>query len=125
MIEIKVNDEIRDVTADVGKGLSIGQWLWIISGLFFGTFVGFTIYRLTDLPLAIISYILILFVVPFGAMAFYKWHEMSPLAAISLAIKRLSEPKIKLYECENEEYIAYLQSLTQKERKEKKGKENE
>ena len=44
MIEIKVNDEIRDVTADVGKGLSISQWLWIISGVLVGILVGLSIY---------------------------------------------------------------------------------
>ena len=68
---------------------------------------------------------MILFVVPFGAMAFYRWHEMTPFNVAVTAIKRFREPKVKLYEHENEEYIAYHDSLKQKKEKKRKEKKNE
>ena len=120
MLEIKVNDEIRDVQTDLGKGLSLIQWVYVILGVVLGTAVGFGLYYTTALPLTAVAYILVLFVVPFGLMAFLTWHELTPVAVVKLAVTRFFDPRVKTYMHENEEYIEYLSRETTKPNKKKR-----
>ena len=122
MLEIKVNDEIRDVQTDLGKGLSLLQWIYVILGVTIGSAAGFGLYYTTALPLTAVAYILVLFVVPFGLMAFLTWHELTPVAVVKLAVTRFFDPRVKTYMHENEEYIEYLSRTTTKSSKKKKGK---
>ena len=51
MIEIKVNDEVRDVEAQVWLGLTVRQVVLLATGLFIGVFVGLFLYRKTPIDL--------------------------------------------------------------------------
>lgn len=120
MIEIKVNDEIRDVTSDIFLGLNIWEVLWCIIGLVVGSSIGILVYFSTSIPISVISYIVILTAAPFAVMAFFKWHGMNVAEILSLFLNHLRSRNIKHYEENNIEYITYISH--KKKRKKGKGK---
>ena len=124
MIEIKVNDEVRDVEAQVWLGLTVRQVVLLATGLFIGVFVGLFLYRKTPIDLFFIGYASIITVTPFVLMAFIKWHELTPFAVVKLWLTKLIEPTHKEFYEPNEEYIA-LTSKQDKPKKIRKRKTNE
>lgn len=106
MIEIKVNDEVRDVKAELAMGLTGLQIFWIFCGIVAGAITGFAFYRATPLPLAFCAYISMLPAAPFAVLAFKEWHEMNAAEAAKLFITRvLFDPKVKTYAGDNEIYL--------------------
>ncbi|MGC2874001.1 PrgI family protein [Ihubacter sp. mB4P-1] len=127
MIEIKVNDEIRDVRAEFLAGLTIHQMIWCGVGLLLCGGGGLLLYFYTPLPLVLITYLVVFIMLPFGAMAFITWHEMDMLAVAKLYITRnLLDPVLKTYGSSNQAYLEYQTLLQAREKAEKKqGKRKE
>ena len=76
MIEIKVNDEIRDVRAEFLIGLTLHQMIWCGLGLVLCGGLGLALYFLTPLPLVLVTYLVVFLMIPFGAHGFFKMEEM-------------------------------------------------
>lgn len=120
MIEIKVNDEIRDVRAEFLIGLTIRQMMWCGLGLALCGGLGIALYFFTPLPLVLITYLVFFLMLPFGAMAFLSWHEMDMLTAAKLYITRnLLDPLMKTYGSPNQAYLEYQELIREKEKKNK------
>jgi len=123
MIEIKVNDEVRDVQTDFFMGLSLSQLLYCILGLIFSCALGFLLYLKLHVPLFLITYLVIPVVLPFAAMAFFSWHEMSAADCIRLYITRhFIDPVIKTYGSTNQVLQSYLRKEKSRQKKERKRK---
>lgn len=126
MIEIKVNDEVRDVKAEVFMGLTFSQIIWIVLGVLAGFITGWAVYKFTPLPLAVAAYIAMVPAMPFAIVAFKTWHEMTMVETFKLFVTRyIMEPKTKTIGGENEEYCEHIkiqEEIRKKERKEKKRK---
>ena len=76
MIEIKVNDEIRDVRAEFLIGLTLHQMIWCGLGLVLCGGLGLALYFLTPLPLVLVTYLVVFFFLTFCCKAFIKLQEM-------------------------------------------------
>lgn len=121
MIEIKVNDEIRDVRAEFLVGLTLHQMVWCGIGLALCGGIGFALYFLTPLPLVVVTYLVVFLMLPFGAMAFFTWHEMDMLAAAKLYITRnLRDPALKTYGSVNLAYAEHQEIVREREKQRKK-----
>lgn len=121
MIEIKVNDEIRDVRAEFLVGLTLHQMVWCGLGLALCGGLGLAIYFFTPLPLVLITYLVVFLMLPFGAMAFITWHEMDMLTAAKLYITRnLRDPVLKTYGSVNQAYAAHQEIVREREKQRKK-----
>lgn len=108
MIEIKVNDEIRDVRAEFLIGLTIHQLVWCGLGLALCGGVGLLLYFCTPLPLVMVTYLVVFLMLPFGAMAFFTWHELDMLSLAKLYVTRmLRDPQLKTYGSPNQAYTDY------------------
>lgn len=128
MIEIKVNDEIRDVRAEFLLGLTIHQLIWCGLGLVFCGGLGLVLYFCTPAPLVLVTYLVVFLMLPFGAMAFFTWHEMDMLTAAKLYVTRmLQDPQLKTYGSTNQAYADYQMlvrnrdKLLKKQQRKKKG----
>lgn len=121
MIEIKVNDEIRDVRAEFLIGLTLHQMIWCGLGIALCGGLGIVLYFYTPLPLVLVTYLVMFLMLPFGAMAFFSWHELDMLTTAKLYITRnLIDPIMKTYGSPNQAYIEYQQIVQKKEKKDKK-----
>lgn len=117
MIEIKVNDEIRDVRAEFLIGLTIHQMLWCGLGLALCGGLGLVLYFYTPLPLVLVTYLVVFLMLPFGAMAFFTWHEMDMLTAAKLYITRnLCDPILKTYGSANRAYAEHQEIVREREK---------
>ena len=76
MIEIKVNDEIRDVRAEFLIGLTLHQMIWCGLGLVLCGGLGLALYFLTPLPLVLVTYLVVFFFFTFWAKGFLKMQVM-------------------------------------------------
>ena len=123
LIEIKVNDEIRDVRAEFLMGLNLHQIIWCSIGLVLTGTGGILIYLFTPLPLVVITYLCVFLMLPFGAMAFLTWHEMDGLEAAKLyVVRNLIDPVIKTYGSSNQAFLEYQERIRQQEKEGKKQK---
>ena len=121
MIEIKVNDEIRDVRAEFLIGLTLHQMIWCGLGLVLCGGLGLALYFLTPLPLVLVTYLVVFLMIPFGAMAFITWHEMDMLTMAKLYITRnLRYPQLKTNGSANAVYAAHQAIIREREKMEKR-----
>lgn len=121
MIEIKVNDEIRDVRAEFLIGLTLHQMIWCGLGIALCGGLGIVLYFYTPLPLVLVTYLVMFLMLPFGAMAFFSWHDLDMFTAAKLYLTRnLCDPLVKTYGSPNQAYIEYQQIVQKKEKKDKK-----
>lgn len=121
MIEIKVNDEIRDVQSEFLIGLNLRQIIWCVIGLAVTGVTGVLLYLFTPLPLVIITYLCVILILPFGCAAFLTWHEMDGIATIRLYLTRnLIDPVIKTYGSSNQIFMEYLERIRQQMKEEKR-----
>lgn len=106
MIEIKVNDEVRDVKAELAMGLTGLQMFFVFCGIASGFTLGFSLYMLTPLSLTVCAYAAIVPAIPFALLAFKEWHEMNAAQVARIFVTRIFiDPKIKTYEGENAVYM--------------------
>lgn len=117
MIEIKVNDEVRDVEAQVWLGLSMRQIILLAVGLAFGIGVGYFLYFYTPIAIFLIGYSCIFTVTPFVLLAFVRWHELSPISALKIFLKKFMEPKHKEFYEPNTEYLLMQEKKNDKPKK--------
>lgn len=115
MIEIKVNDEIRDVSAEFVLGLNLREFIWTSIGVLMGTITGILLYLKFHMPIAILVYISVIPVVPFAFIAFFSYHGLTFIELMKILISILLTKKEKVYSCMNLEYMSY-------EENKKKGK---
>lgn len=97
MIEIKVNKEIRDVKEDFLISLSLNQLVWCFLGLSLSVAIGAVLYINTKIPIQFLSWIALFFTLPFGVMAFFKWHELPAGTAIKIIVNNILSSPIKHY----------------------------
>lgn len=110
MIEIKVNDEIRDVSAEFFLGLNLREFIWTSIGVLIGTITGICLYLKLHMPIAILVYISVIPVVPFAFIAFFSYHGLTFIELMKILISILLTKKEKVYSCMNLEYMSYKEN---------------
>lgn len=117
MIEIKVNDEIRDVSAEFFMGLNIRQTLWSGLGVLIGAITGMFCYFKLNMPITMLVYVSTIPVVPFAFIAFYNYHGLTFLEVIKILISIVRTKSIKKYDCANLEYMKFKEKKKKGDRK--------
>lgn len=121
MIEIKVNDEIRDVKEDFLVGLTLNQIGWCAIGLVVSAAGGFAVYMTTGIPIVIITWIAMILMAPFAFLAFFTWHELPAGEIAKLFIyQRVISPALKTYGSPNACLMEYRERERLREKEQKK-----
>lgn len=107
MIEIKVNDEIRDVSAEFFMGLNVREFLWSAVGVIVGTITGVFCYFKLGMPITMLVYISTLPVIPFAFIAFFRYHGLTFLEVITILFSIMKTKNVKTYSCESPEYMKF------------------
>lgn len=110
MIEIKVNDEIRDVSAEFVLGLNLREFIWTSIGVLMGTITGILLYLKLHMPITMLVYISVIPVVPFAFIAFFSYHGLTFIELMKILISTLFTKKEKTYSCMNLEYMLYKEN---------------
>lgn len=124
MIEIKVNDEIRDVATDMFLGLNLRELIWSVLGVIAGVITGTLLYFGAGIPLTIVCYIAVIPILPFAFTAFFRWHGMTFFVLLKTVYASIRYRKDKVYSCENQEYIAFKNKNNKKRKGKKHGIKN-
>lgn len=107
MIEIKINNEIRSVKADVMAGLSVYELAFAALGAAAGVAAGGIMYFELGAGITFSAYAAIIAAVPFAFMGFFRWHEMTGIDIIKNLARQLAERSTTTYGGENGYYGAY------------------
>lgn len=122
MIEIKINNEIRSVKADVMAGISLYELFFCFLAVAAATATGGFLYFRCGALLTVSAYAAVAVAVPFAFAGFFKWHEMNGIAVIKKLISMMKDKKTTTYGSKNEVHIA-IKKAREKERKTEKKEE--
>lgn len=107
MIELKINDEIRDVKSDMLARKDLSQ----IAVVAFGVVIGFTfaafLYFKQGWPIAFCGYVAAFTAAPFGVIGLYKYHEMTGAKVFLNLVKTYFTDKSLTYGSKNEVYCKF------------------
>lgn len=124
MEEIKVNKDIADYEENLFFGLTARQTLWGLIALGAAA-LGFIIVkpRFGDMAAGLVA---VICAAPFGAMAFFRWHNLSAFQAARKIIRSVLAPRYLLFRASTvylEDYRRHGSGTKSKEKKTGKEKE--
>lgn len=106
----KINKEIRDYTEDVALGLTLKQAFVSGIGVVIGGIIWFALSDVMSTDMA--SLFACLGVVPFGVLAFARWHKMPAEKVIKIYyMDTIRSPMQLPYKMENRMKILYAEQL--------------
>lgn len=104
MIELKINQEIRDVKSDALGGLTLSQAIFGGSGLLVGIGTSALLYFKAKIPLPITVYISALICSPLIFLALFTYHQMSGVQALKKFLHIYKMPPLTFGQ-QNEIYL--------------------